>query len=308
MLKHERISRFLWASLILGLAVIVLPFRMHADELEQHLHSQYDDKILVLRGFYKGGNLTYDSVGTLTGSAAPGDWTLSGFVQVTSLRLSSQRLTIPAYRLSMLNDGHAFGFQVDGKGKAKKAGQLRVEVDLDPHGMTAENVDAILSKIFLTPQDRFLDLVPDYWRACILAASNGGERGKYGACSFQPEVAAVPGVVSGSTADKAAEAEAIRNLEVVPSRVGVIPPRPRLTPDPDFSGEARKLKYQGVITLMIVVDKSGHVRNIRIVRPLGMGLDQKAAETVAKWQFTPGSRGGEPADVEMAVQVDFRLY
>jgi len=89
---------------------------------------------------------------------------------------------------------------------------------------------------------------------------------------------------------------------------GVTPPRPIYSPDPEFSEEARKAKYQGTCTLMIVVSADGRPTNIRVVNSLGMGLDEKAIETVKTWRFEPGLKDGHPVNVEMAVEVDFHLY
>jgi periplasmic protein TonB len=89
---------------------------------------------------------------------------------------------------------------------------------------------------------------------------------------------------------------------------GVTPPRPIYSPDPEFSEEARKAKYQGTCTLMIVVSADGKPTNIRVVNSLGMGLDEKAIETVRTWRFEPGQKDGHPVNVEMAVEVDFHLY
>jgi protein TonB len=89
---------------------------------------------------------------------------------------------------------------------------------------------------------------------------------------------------------------------------GVTPPRPIFSPDPEFSEEARKAKYQGTCTLMIVVATNGRPINIRVVNSLGMGLDEKAIETVKTWRFEPGQKDGHPVNVEMAVEVDFHLY
>ena len=89
---------------------------------------------------------------------------------------------------------------------------------------------------------------------------------------------------------------------------GVSPPRPIYSPDPEFSEEARKAKYQGTCTLMIVVATDGRPTNIRVVNSLGMGLDEKAIETVRTWRFEPGQKDGHAVNVEMAVEVDFHLY
>src|SRR5271166_6219916 len=61
---------------------------------------------------------------------------------------------------------------------------------------------------------------------------------------------------------------------------GVSPPRPIYNPEPEFSEEARKAKYQGVCTLGLIVGVDGRPRNIRVLNSLGMGLDEKAIETV----------------------------
>jgi periplasmic protein TonB len=89
---------------------------------------------------------------------------------------------------------------------------------------------------------------------------------------------------------------------------GVSPPRPIFSPDPEFSEEARKAKYQGVCVLGLVVDADGHPTNIRVVNSLGMGLDEKAIEAVKNWRFEPGRKDGHPVAVALNVEVDFHLY
>jgi protein TonB len=89
---------------------------------------------------------------------------------------------------------------------------------------------------------------------------------------------------------------------------GVAPPRAIYSPDPEFSEEARKAKYQGTCTLLLVVSADGRPTNIRVANSLGMGLDEKAIETVKTWRFEPGQKDGHPVAVEIAVEVDFHLY
>jgi periplasmic protein TonB len=89
---------------------------------------------------------------------------------------------------------------------------------------------------------------------------------------------------------------------------GVSPPRVIYQVDPEFSEEARKAKYQGTCTLMLVVDTSGKPRNIRVASSLGMGLDEKAIEAVKQWRFEPSQKDGHAVPVEIAVEVEFHLY
>ncbi len=88
---------------------------------------------------------------------------------------------------------------------------------------------------------------------------------------------------------------------------GVSAPVPIMKVEPEYSEEARKAKYQGTVLLAIVVDEDGRTRNIRVVRSLGMGLDEKAIEAVSKWRFRPGYKDGKPVPVQANVEVNFRL-
>lgn len=88
---------------------------------------------------------------------------------------------------------------------------------------------------------------------------------------------------------------------------GVTQPIPIYAPDPPYSEQARKAKYQGSVVLSIVVDPQGTVHNIQVVKPLGLGLDQEAVKTVSTWKFKPGERNGVPVAVQMLVEVTFRL-
>jgi TonB family protein len=89
---------------------------------------------------------------------------------------------------------------------------------------------------------------------------------------------------------------------------GVSAPRALDTPDPEYSEEARKAKYQGTCVLWLIVDENGRPRDIKIARSLGMGLDQKAIEAVRKWKFEPAMKDGRPVAVQINVEVNFRLY
>jgi TonB family protein len=89
---------------------------------------------------------------------------------------------------------------------------------------------------------------------------------------------------------------------------GVSAPRALNTPDPDYSEEARKAKYQGTVVLWLVVDQSGRPRDVKVARSLGMGLDQKAIEAVRRWTFEPAMKDGKPVAVQINVEVNFRLY
>jgi TonB family protein len=89
---------------------------------------------------------------------------------------------------------------------------------------------------------------------------------------------------------------------------GVSAPRAIYAPDPEYSEEARKAKYQGTVVLFVVVGADGRPRDIKIQRSLGLGLDEKAVEAVRTWKFEPAKKDGQAVAVQVNIEVNFRLY
>ncbi len=77
--------------------------------------------------------------------------------------------------------------------------------------------------------------------------------------------------------------------------------------EPEYSQEALKAKYSGTVLLSIVVDANGTPRDIHVIRPLGLGLDEKAIEAVMNWRFRPGMKGGHPVATQAQIEINFRL-
>jgi TonB family protein len=89
---------------------------------------------------------------------------------------------------------------------------------------------------------------------------------------------------------------------------GVSAPKAIYNPDPEYSEEARKAKFQGTCVLSLIVGPDGKPRDIRVARSLGLGLDEKAIEAVNMWKFEPAQKDGRPVAVAINVEVQFRLY
>jgi len=89
---------------------------------------------------------------------------------------------------------------------------------------------------------------------------------------------------------------------------GISAPQAIFMPDPAYTEEARRAKTQGTCVLGLIVDAEGHPRDIRIVRGLGFGLDARAIEAVRQWRFEPAMKDGKPVNVQVNVEVTFRLY
>ncbi|MGD1213734.1 MAG: energy transducer TonB [Terriglobales bacterium] len=89
---------------------------------------------------------------------------------------------------------------------------------------------------------------------------------------------------------------------------GVSAPKAIYAPDPEYSEEARKVKHMGTVVLWLVVGPDGKPRDIRVLRTLGLGLDEKAIEAVRTWRFEPAMKDGRPVAVQINVEVNFHLY
>jgi TonB family protein len=88
---------------------------------------------------------------------------------------------------------------------------------------------------------------------------------------------------------------------------GVTAPQVLAKTDPEYTEEARVAKYSGTVVLYLEITPEGVAQNIRVVKTLGLGLDDKAVEAISKWHFKPGTKDGEPVTVMANIEVNFRL-
>ena len=78
--------------------------------------------------------------------------------------------------------------------------------------------------------------------------------------------------------------------------------------DPEFSEEARKAKFMGVVLVNLIVDSRGMPQNVHVLRGVGMGLDGKAVDAVKQYRFKPAMEAGKPVPVELNVEVSFQIF
>jgi len=88
----------------------------------------------------------------------------------------------------------------------------------------------------------------------------------------------------------------------------VHPPSVIFSPDPEFSEEARKAKFSGNVQVYLIVDEHGNPSHVRVVRGVGMGLDEKAVEAVRQYKFKPAIQNGKPVAVDLYIEVNFQIF
>jgi TonB family protein len=88
---------------------------------------------------------------------------------------------------------------------------------------------------------------------------------------------------------------------------GIEPPILLREIKPLYTDDARRRGIEGDVVLEIIVRSDGSVGNVRVMRSLGAGLDQRAVDAVRQWRFGAARRQGSPVDVVVEVSVEFKL-
>jgi len=104
-------------------------------------------------------------------------------------------------------------------------------------------------------------------------------------------------------AQEATDSSATNFVKIGP---GVTPPQLVKKKNPKYTRQAREADLQGLVMVEADIGTDGNVQAARVLRPLGMGLDERAVEAVKKWKFKPAMKDGKPVPVQIAVEVLFR--
>jgi protein TonB len=117
----------------------------------------------------------------------------------------------------------------------------------------------------------------------------------------------VPWGVKGGTGDADNTVDGNADEGPIIIRAGVTPPQLLNKVMPRYTESARRIRKEGSVFLEAIIDKSGHVSNVRVLKGLGFGLDESAADAVSQWSYKPAEVGGRITAVYLTVRVDFKL-
>jgi len=94
-----------------------------------------------------------------------------------------------------------------------------------------------------------------------------------------------------------------------PAHAGYMDPSCNYCPNPSFTDEAIKTKFQGTVVLRVLVSAEGRAERIQLTKAVGMGLDERAVETVRTWRFRPGrAPNGAAVRSTILIEVTFRQF
>jgi protein TonB len=76
---------------------------------------------------------------------------------------------------------------------------------------------------------------------------------------------------------------------------------------PEYTSEAIAARVEGTVVLNAHIDVDGRASEIKVVRGLGHGLDQKAVECLQKWRFCSRMKWGTTVVGYATVEIQFQL-
>ena len=77
--------------------------------------------------------------------------------------------------------------------------------------------------------------------------------------------------------------------------------------EPSYTEAARKARVQGIVVVEAIIGKDGRVQDVKVVKPLPMGLAEQAEAAVKRWRFKPGTLNGQPVATIFNLTVNFKL-
>lgn len=255
---------------------------------QQSITAELQQPFLMLRGMYDGDKLAFDAQGQLIGSATPMPFSLS-FLVVQSVTVAPDQVEIDASRAGLeITRGWPVGFPDKVKAvPIDKKGRFQVVITISRDRQHDELLEAALNRVFHVGfDDSLTEVAPQYWRPWI-----GHELHPERPYPVMPVgVETGPGVPA--------------NRKPKPDKIQY--PRLVHTVDPPTTEAARIRSLQGQSAIGLIVDAAGIPRDLVIVQPLGMGLDEMAVLAVMQFRFAPALKKGKPVPVWINVLETFR--
>ncbi len=290
------------------------------NEVETELTTQYRDRILALRHSFKSASQEYQADGTPVQAGEEGPWTLYGRIGVKKIGVVDRKIQLEGIRIVYMFDPIEKRFMPF---KSRELAKITIRLNV-PLTSTAQG-GAVLDRVFAIRQEDIVKSAPAYWQP-YLAKELSIEAGKKE--DSRVEKNGEPKSSPGNGDAKLDKAPTLADLMVgieVPKKVdpqhaasvggekvfhvgpGVTAPRILYKLEPEFTEAARRAGFQGTLGMNVVVDDTGRVKNVVLVHPLGMGLDESAVSTVSTWRFKPATKDGHPVAVAVYIEVSFHL-
>lgn len=87
-----------------------------------------------------------------------------------------------------------------------------------------------------------------------------------------------------------------------------VSPRILTKPTPIYPERAWKYQVKGTVRVSAVLGADGTIREVKVIKSLGYGLDEAAMDAVRRMKFTPAMRAGKPVSARTKVDIEFGLH
>jgi TonB family protein len=266
-----RVFAFLTFSLMLGTAVAE---KRPVEDLKASL----EQKIVTLRTACTRSTLRFNPDGKLQRPCPHGIWTIDSGFQIERFKIERKRLSLSGKRI-------AFGWKGKEKQNFNINQPLTVEVDF-PELPTYTSAAAAVNSIFVRNTEDQAANVPEFW-AIYLRNLNKPP-------SAPPASSSAPEPNTG-------------NAERVHVKEGVVAGHIIKKVQPVYPQLAKAWRIEGRVRLGALIGKDGKIKELHVVDPAGLGLEEEAARAVQKWEYQPYMLNGEPVEVETVVTVTYEL-
>ncbi len=85
-------------------------------------------------------------------------------------------------------------------------------------------------------------------------------------------------------------------------------PIPLLTLTANNTELAHAQRHSGAILISVIVGKDGRAHSPKVIRPLGLGLDENVLRVLPLWRFQPAQKGGKPVPCRATLETNFRQF
>jgi TonB family protein len=277
---------------------------------------EFEGEVLILRHPLRDDSLRYDAEGKVLKGGPEESWTTHGALLIDRVELTPEKINIAGRRIFILFGKNGLVLlefkRLKGRGNPPLSPSIKTEISLGQPVNSAEQARAVLSRVFALNTAGLFDSLPDFWRRFLaghLRYDSSLKQDKEFYWNDRLEKRLIP-VQSVEPTTKSVPSD--EGIEKPVFHMGkddqVKAPEAKFTPAPAYSGIAQYEKYQGIVVLNVVVASDGSVHNLRLLRPLGMGLDEIARDTVQTWRFRPATHNKETVAVEMNIEVAFDFY
>jgi TonB family protein len=294
---------------LLVLCIAACTLSAVAQEPENAL-KQYEGKILVLGHPLESSSHRYDADGHVLNQEAEVPWTVYGGVLIEHFTILPNLVKIEGRRvLFLFEKGQPTLLEfkhLKDRRNPPFPESMQLEIRLDHALDSAEQARTILGRVFALTTADLLESMPDYWRkwaANNLTYDPSLPRGQE--FIWQAPIPARKALPVPANDDHKSTDPLPTVFRVGP---GVSAPRSVFAPEPKFTEIARYERFQGVAVVNVIVGTDGKLHSIRLIRALGLGLDDSARSMLETWRFDPAMREGKPVAVEMNIEVSFNLY